>query len=75
MPKSKSKRSTYIPPKPAKPPPSPRWVPILGLSLIGLGTVLLIVIYLIPGLPGGNLNLIIGFILMAGGLVALSRWR
>lgn len=75
MPKSKSKRSTYIPPKPAKPPPSPRWVPILGLSLIGLGSVLLIVIYLIPGVPGGNLNLIIGFILMAGGLVALSRWR
>lgn len=75
MPKSKSKRSTYIPPEPAKPPPSPRWVPMLGLSLIGLGSGLLIVIYLIPGLPGGNLNLIIGFLLMAGGLVALSRWR
>lgn len=75
MPKSKSKRSSYIPPKPAKPPASPRWVPILGLSLIGLGSVLLIVIYLIPGVPGGNLNLIIGFTLMAGGLVALSRWR
>jgi hypothetical protein len=75
LPKSRSKRSSYIPPKPAKPPPSPRWVPILGLSLIGLGTVLLLVIYLIPGLPGGNVNLIIGFVMMAGGLVTLSRWR
>jgi hypothetical protein len=75
LPKSRSKRSSYIPPKPAKPPPSPRWVPILGLSLIGLGTVLLLVIYLSPGLPGGNINLIIGFVMMAGGLVTLSRWR
>lgn len=75
MPKSRSKRSTYIPPKPAKPPPSPRWVPVLGLSLIGLGALLLLVIYLIPGLPGGNINLIVGFVMMAGGLVALSRWR
>lgn len=75
MPKSKSKRSTYTPPKPAKPPPSPRWVPMLGMSLIGLGSVLLIALYLIPGVPGGNLNLVIGFVLMAGGLVALSRWR
>lgn len=75
MPKSKSKRSTYIPPKPAKPKPSPRWVPILGLALIGLGAVILVAMYLVPGLPGGNLNLIIGFIAMAGGLITLSRWR
>ena len=75
MPKSKSKRSTYIPPKPPKPKPSPRWVPVTGLALIGLGCLLLILIYLVPGLPGGNINLIVGFILMAGGLITLSRWR
>lgn len=75
MPKSKSKRSAYIPPKPPKPEPSPRWVPVLGLSLIGIGAVILIAMYLVPGLPGGNLNLIVGFIAMAGGLVTLSRWR
>lgn len=75
MPKSKSKRSRYIPPKPPKPKPSPRWVPLLGLSLIGVGTVILIVMYLIPGIPGGNINLIIGFILMAAGLITLSQWR
>jgi hypothetical protein len=75
VPKSKSKRSTYTPPKPPKPPPSPRWVPVLGLALIGIGAVILVAMYLIPGLPGGNLNLIVGFIAMAGGLVTLSRWR
>lgn len=75
MPKSKSKRSTYIPPKPPKPRPSPRWVPVTGLALIGLGCLLLILIYLVPGLPGGNINLIVGFIMMAGGLITLSRWR
>lgn len=75
MPKSKSKRSTYIPPKPPKPKPSPRWVPILGLGLIGVGAVILVAMYLVPGLPGGNINLIVGFLAMAGGLITLSRWR
>jgi hypothetical protein len=75
VPKSRSKRSTYIPPKPPKPKPSPRWVPVTGLALIGLGCLLLILIYLIPGFPGGNINLIIGFIMMASGLITLSRWR
>lgn len=75
MPKSRSKRSTYIPPKPPKPKPSPRWVPVSGISLIALGCLLLILVYMIPGFPGGNLNLIIGFFMMAGGLILLSRWR
>jgi hypothetical protein len=75
VPKSKSKRSNYIPPKPPKPKPSPRWVPVTGLTLIGLGCLLLILIYLVPGFPGGNLGLIVGFIAMAAGLVLLSRWR
>jgi len=75
LPKSKSKRSTYIPPKPPKPKPSPRWVPIVGLALIALGALVLITVYLVPGLPGGNINLIVGFVFMAGGLITLSRWR
>jgi hypothetical protein len=75
LPKSRSKRSTYIPPKPPKPKPSPRWVPVLGLALIGVGGLLLVLIYLIPGFPGGNINLIVGFVMMAAGLVTLSRWR
>jgi hypothetical protein len=50
-------------------------VPVLGLALIGIGAVILVAMYLIPGLPGGNYNLIVGFIAMAAGLVTLSRWR
>lgn len=75
MPKSRSKRSQYQPPKPPKPKPSPRWLPPLGLGLIGLGVLVVILNYFVEGLPGGNLNLIWGFVLMAIGLVALSRWR
>lgn len=75
MPKSKSKRSRYQPPKPPKPKPSPRWLPPLGLGLIALGILLVILNYFVPGLPGGNYNLIVGFVLMAAGLITLSRWR
>lgn len=75
MPKSRSKRSTYIPPKPAKPKASPRWVPWAGLALILLGVAVILLTYLVPGFPGGNINLVVGFVLMAGGLLTLSQWR
>ena len=76
MPKSKSKRSSYLPPKPPKPKPSPRWVPWLGLALILLGLALVLLNYILPGmLPGGNYVLIAGFVIMAAGLIVLSRWR
>ncbi|MEX2221061.1 MAG: cell division protein CrgA [Candidatus Rokuibacteriota bacterium] len=75
MPKSRSKRSTYVPPKPPRPKPSPRWVPMVGLGLIGVGLVWILLNYVVPGLPGGNMNLIIGFVAMAAGLITLSQWR
>lgn len=73
--RSKSKRSTYVPPKPAKPKPSPRWLAPLGLALIGLGLLVIILNYLIASFPGGNYNLVLGFVLMAAGLGVLSQWR
>ncbi len=78
MPRSRptrTKRSTYVPPAKPKPGPSPRWVPVVGLALIGLGILLILLNYLIPGFPGGNWNLLIGFVLMAAGLLVLSQWR
>jgi hypothetical protein len=45
------------------------------MSLIALGGLLLIVVYLVDGFPGGNINLVIGFVAMASGLITLSRWR
>lgn len=77
MPKSRgrgSKRSTYTPPTPPRPKPSPRWVPIVGIALIGVGVVQVILTYIVA-LPGGNLNLVMGFVLMGAGLLALSQWR
>lgn len=76
MPKSKSKRDPYIPPKKPNPTPSPRWVPIAGTSLIALGIVVILVNYIFPGfLPGGNYWIFGGFIFMAVGLGILSQWR
>lgn len=74
MPKSRSKRSTYIPPKPPKPKPSPRWVPWVGLGLIVLGLVAVILVYAIPNfLP--NWTIFAGLAVAGVGLVVLSRWR
>lgn len=75
MPKSRSKRSSYTPPQPPKPKRSPRWVPGLGLGLIGVGILLVLLAYLVPGFPGGNVNLLVGFALMAAGLGVLSQYR
>ncbi|MGH3665297.1 MAG: cell division protein CrgA [Egibacteraceae bacterium] len=76
MPRSKSKRSRYVPPKPPKPKPSPRWVPVVGLGLIALGVIVVLVNYIFPGfLPGGNYPIIAGFVGMAAGLVVLSNYR
>lgn len=78
MPRSKSKRSSYTPPKPAKPKPSPRWVPVLGMALITVGITLILVNYLFPRIlyPHiGNYWLLVGFVLMAAGLGVLSQWR
>lgn len=75
MPKSRSKRSNYVPPEPAKPKKSPKWVAGLGLALIGLGILLVLLVYLVPGFPGGNANLLVGFALMAAGLGVLTQYR
>lgn len=75
VPKSRSKRSTYTPPKPPKPKPSPPWLPWLGIVLVLLGLVVILLHYVVAAFPGGNWNLLIGFGLMAGGLVVLSQWR
>lgn len=75
MPKSRSKRSSYTPPPPPKPKSSPRWVPWVGLGLILVGILLVVLSYLVPGLPGGNITIVVGFVLMGGGLLALSQYR
>ena len=74
MPRSRSKRSSYRPPPQAKPKRSPRWQPYLGLGLIAAGMAVVVGGYL-AGLPLGGWSLVLGFSLMAIGLVVLSRVR
>lgn len=80
MPKSKptraqAKRDHYTPPARPRPKSSPPWVKYIGLGAPGLGIVLVLLAYLVPGFPGGNLTLVTGFALMLAGLVALTSWR
>lgn len=76
MPRSRSKRSSYRPPPQAKPKRSPRWLPFLGLGLI-VGGMLVVVVGFLVEMPLAGLGLGIllgsGFVLMAAGLVVLSR--
>lgn len=74
MPRSRSKRSSYKPPARPKPKSSPKWLPAVGLGLILVGVLLVVLTYLV-GLPAAGVNLVVGFLLMAGGLMALSRYR
>lgn len=76
MPRSKSKRTRYIPPPKAKPKPSPRWVPVAMLVLLGLGVVDLVLYYLTL-LPGGSpiWGLLVGFGLIATGFGFGVFWR
>ena len=60
---------------PPKPPPSPAWVPALGLVLIALGVVVILANYLVEALPGGGWSLFAGVALIGAGLIVLSGWR
>ncbi|MFN2555804.1 MAG: cell division protein CrgA [Nitriliruptorales bacterium] len=81
MPRSRHRRKGKSRPRPqlaagpvVKPRPSPRWVPVVGLSLIGLGLLVVLVNYL-PGLFETNWLLLAGLVLMTGGFVLLTTWR
>ena len=51
MPQSKSKRSRYTPPPPAKAPPSPLWVPVVMATTLACGLIVIVGNYLelLPG--------------------------
>jgi cell division protein CrgA len=76
MPKSKSKRSRYTPPPQKKLPPSPMWLPVMMFTLLGVGMVTVVVNYL-GLLPGGarNAYLFIGLGLITAGFLFATQWR
>lgn len=87
MPKSQiRKKKVYTPPAEVRPvseaasrKPSPQWVPISAVTLIGLGILWLVLFYIsggtVPVQAWGYWNLVIGFGLMVSSLAILSRWK
>ena len=90
MPKSKHRRKNKTRPRPRnvegpikKPPPSPAWVPITGVTLLVLGIVIILLGYLpsistrLQGLwgLGNNWPLVGGFVLLTAGFGFLTQWR
>ncbi|MCZ7527892.1 MAG: cell division protein CrgA [Acidimicrobiia bacterium] len=76
MPKSKSKRSRYTPPPPKKPPPSKLWVPVAMFTLLGLGTLVIVLNY-VGLLPGGTSNrfLLLGLAEITAGFLFATQFR
>jgi hypothetical protein len=57
--------------------PSPRWVPILMFTLLGLGVAVILLNYIDLILPGATSNgyLIAGLVLILGGIVTATQYR
>lgn len=66
----------YTPPTPREAKVSPRWVPVLMFTLLGLGLVVIFLNYL-ELLPGGMSNAYLGAGLAAicGGIVTATQYR
>jgi cell division protein CrgA len=79
VPKSKSKRSRYTPPPRKKAKPSPKWLGVLILGVMGLGVALIVGNYmgLIPGTNGqaSQIWLFGGLGSIALGFLLATQWR
>ena len=78
VPKSKSKRRRYQPPPKKKPKPSPQWFGVLILTILGLGVLTIVLNYLalIPWEDQArNLYLWSGLGAIAVGFGLATQWR
>jgi len=66
----------YTPPVPKQVKVSPRWVPVLMASLLGLGALVILMNY-IGVLPDGAKNgyLLVGLALITGGFITATQWH
>ena len=66
----------YTPPIPKEYKVSPKWVPVLMFTLLGLGIIISLTNYL-GVLPGGakNTYLLLGLGLITGGFITATRYR
>lgn len=69
----------YTPPTPKEYKVSPRWVPVLMLTLLGLGMLIIVSNYLPDAgvLPGDTSNvwLLVGLGFITGGFITATRYR
>jgi len=66
----------YTPPVPKQVKVSPRWVPVLMASLLGLGALVILLNY-VGVLPEGAKNgyLLVGLALITGGFITATQWH
>ena len=67
--------SRYTPPTPREFYESPKWVPILMFSLIGLGVISIMLRYIVPAWNYTNIPVVVGLGFMLGGLFTATKWH
>ena len=72
---SVSQSSRYTPPTPKEFYESPKWIPILMFTFIGLGGISIISRYVVPSFENTNTPMLVGLMLMMGGLITATKWR
>ena len=67
--------SRYTPPTPQEFYESPKWVPVLMFTLIGLGVVSIMLRYIVPAWNYTNIPVVVGLGFMLGGLFTATKWH
>ena len=63
----------YTPPVPVTVKESPKWVPVLMFTLIGLGVVSIMLRYIVPAWNYTNIPVVVGLGFMLGGLFTATK--
>ncbi len=72
---SVTQSSRYTPPTPKEFYESPKWIPILMFTFIGLGVISIITRYVVPSFENTNTPVLVGLVLMMAGLFTATKWR
>jgi Cell division protein CrgA len=67
--------SRYTPPASKDLYESPRWVPILMMTFIGLGVLAILSRYIVPAFNDTNMPVLVGLGLLLAGLFTATKWR
>lgn len=75
-------RASQTRPPERNPEPSPPWVPVVAVALLVVGLLIIIAGYVGLGtitaswpIFGSNWGLIVGFVLLLGGFLTLTKWQ